>query len=190
MAASNTTESTTVDASASKLAVGRFEPGKIINMVDDNQTQGSIMSELGTSLKVVLADTFVMYMMAHKYHFNVEGSDFFQLHDMFGQIYNDLWSSLDTTGEHIRAQDEYVPFNFGRLMELATWEDDNKIPTASGMIEKLLDANTQVIQSLNASLEQAKIANQEGVVNYLGARLEIHGKHGWMLRATGKKNRS
>ena len=152
-------------------------------------TEDSNMSKLGDSMKVVLADTFAMYMMAHKYHFNVEGRDFFQLHDMFGKIYDELWEVVDAIGEHIRSLDEYVPFNFARLSELATVEDDNKIPVASAMCEKLLVANDATIKSIQAALEQSKIANDEGLVNFLGGRLEAHTKHGWMLRSTTKRNR-
>lgn len=147
------------------------------------------MSDLGNSTKVVLADTFAMYMAAHKYHFNVEGSNFHQYHALFGTIYNELWSSVDDIAEHIRALDEYVPFNFGRLQELTNIEDDKSIPTAKAMVEKLLGMNDQVIASLKDAVEKAKVANDEGMINFLGGRLEAHTKHGWFLRATTKTNR-
>jgi starvation-inducible DNA-binding protein len=152
-------------------------------------TEEQQMSKLGDSMKVVLADTFTMYMMAHKYHFNVEGRDFFQLHKLFGKIYEELWESVDVVAEHIRALDEYVPFNYSRLVELSSIEDDSKIPTAAAMVQKLLVANDAVIKTLQAALEQAKISNDEGVINFLGERLEVHAKHGWFLRATTKTNR-
>lgn len=147
------------------------------------------MSELGQTMKVVLADTFVMYMIAHKFHFNVEGRDFYQYHEMYQKIYEELWNAVDGIAEHIRALDEYVPFNFSRLQELTTIEDDSKIPTASAMVERLLATNDRVIKSIQTALEQAKIAGDSGIENYLGGRLEVHTKHGWFLRATGKKNR-
>lgn len=147
------------------------------------------MSELGQTMKVVLADTFVMYMIAHKFHFNVEGRDFYQYHEMYQKIYEELWNAVDGIAEHIRALDEYVPFNFSRLQELTTIEDDSKIPTASAMVERLLATNDRVIASIQSALEQVKIAGDSGIENYLGGRLEIHTKHGWFLRATGKKNR-
>jgi starvation-inducible DNA-binding protein len=152
-------------------------------------TEDYKMSDLGNAMKIVLADTFVMYMITHKYHFNVEGRDFYEYHKMFQKIYEELWASIDDIAEKIRALDEYVPFNFGRLGELATVEDDNKIPTSAAMIDKLLETNDRVIESLKKAVEQAKIANDEGVVNFLGGRLEIHAKHGWFLRATTKRNR-
>ena len=148
------------------------------------------MSDLGQSLKIALADNFMMYMMTHFFHFNVEGPDFVQYHNMFKTIYEDLWESLDNIGEQIRALDEYTPFSISRFKELTKVEEETKIPTASSMIEKLLATNDQVIDSLNKAMEQAKIANNEGLINFLGGRLEVHAKHGWFLRATSKRNRA
>jgi starvation-inducible DNA-binding protein len=35
------------------------------------------------SAKVVMADTFKFYLRAHGYHWNVEGPDFLQYHELF-----------------------------------------------------------------------------------------------------------
>ena len=148
------------------------------------------VSELGNSLKVALADTFVMMTQAWFYHVNVEGPNFKSLHDMFSGIYTDLQDAVDPIAEHIRALDEYAPLSLKRFLELTTLEEDVKIPTATNMVDRLLAANVKVIASLNQALEQAKVANDEGVINFLGARLETHAKHGWMLRATNKKDRA
>jgi starvation-inducible DNA-binding protein len=147
------------------------------------------MSDLGNSMKVVLADTFMMYMAAHKYHFNVEGRDFYQYHTLFQNIYDELWKSLDDIAEHIRSLDEYVPYSVGRFQELSKIEDDGKIPTAKAMVERLLEMNDQVTASLKDAVEKAKLANDEAMINFLGGRLEAHNKHGWFLRATTKTNR-
>lgn len=149
-----------------------------------------IMSDLGNSLKVALADTFVMMTQAWGYHWAVEGPDFFTLHNMFSTIYTDLQGAVDPLAEHIRALDEYAPGSLKRFSELTTLEEDVKIPTAHNMVLRLLDTNQKVIQSLNAALEQAKVANNEGVINFLGERLEIHAKWSWFLRATAKKDRA
>jgi starvation-inducible DNA-binding protein len=147
------------------------------------------MSDLGQSLKVVLADTFTEYMMAHGYHWNTEGRFFASDHIFFQKIYEELWESVDDIAEHIRALDEYAPFSYKRFQELTTIEDDNKIPTAKIMIERLLAANDKTIASVKAAIQQAKLASNEGVVNFLGGRQEALDKHGWMLRSSLKQNR-
>ena len=147
------------------------------------------MSDLGQSMKVVLADTFGMMLNSLNFHWNVEGRDFFQYHGLFQQIYEELFDAIDTVAEHIRALDEYAPASYTRYKELTTVDEEIKIPTASAMVERLLLTNDRVLESIAKALEQAKLANDEGLVNFLGGRREAHTKHGWMLRATTKKNR-
>lgn len=147
------------------------------------------MSELGNSMKVILANTFTMYMQVHNCHFNVEGRDFYEMHKLFQKIYEELWESVDDIAEHIRALDEYVPFSYTRFKELTTVEDIVRIPTASDMLSLLMNANEQCIESIKKGLEAAKLADDEAIVNFLGGRKEAHDKHGWMLRASTKKNR-
>ena len=148
------------------------------------------MSDLGNSMKVVLADTFGMFLKTWNFHWNIEGPNFSEYHKLFGDIYEELFGAVDAVAEQIRSLDEYSPGSYARFKELTTVEDEVKIPTATVMIEKLLATNDQVIDSLNKAMEQAKIANNEGIVNFLGGRLELHGKHGWFLRATSKRNRA
>jgi starvation-inducible DNA-binding protein len=152
-------------------------------------TEEQQMSKLGDSMKVVLADTFTMMLNSWFFHWNVEGRDFAQLHKLFGKIQEELAAAIDVTAEQIRALDEYAPGSYTRFKELASVEEEVKIPTASAMVDKLLVANDRVIASLNSAMEQAKIANNEGIINFLGGRLEAHGKHGWFLRAITKTNR-
>jgi len=148
------------------------------------------VSELGNSLKVALADTFVMMTQAWGFHWNVEGPQFKSLHDLFSLIYTDQQEAVDQLAEHIRALDEYAPGSLTRFLDLTTLEEEVKIPTATNMVDKLLASNLKLMDSLNQALEQAKVVNDEGVINFLGARLEIQAKHGWMLRATNKKDRA
>lgn len=148
------------------------------------------MSELGNSMKVVLADSFGMMLNTWMMHWNVEGPDFYELHKLFGDIYTELFEAVDDVAEHIRALDEYAPGSYTRFKELTTVEEETKIATASGMVERLLATNDAVIASLKLAVEQAKLANDEGNINFLGGRLEVHAKHGWMLRSVTKKQRA
>lgn len=153
-------------------------------------TEESEVSELGNSLKVALADTFVMMTQAWGSHWDVEGPHFYEYHKLFGKIYEDLFEAIDGLAENIRALDEYAPGSLKRFSELTTIEEDVKIPTATNMVSRLLDTNQKVILSLNSALEQAKVMNNEGVINFLGERLETHAKWAWFLRATNKKDRA
>ena len=44
---------------------------------------------------MVLANTFCMYLLAQKYHWNVEGPNFSQYHALFGDLYEQLFEEID-----------------------------------------------------------------------------------------------
>ena len=141
---------------------------------------------LPDSLKVVLADTFAFYLKAHNYHWNVEGENFNDYHAFFATLYNEAWLATDLIAEHIRTLDEYVPASFGRFYQLATISDEVNIPTAINMVRKLEEDNKKVLASLATAHEQAEKAKKIGIVNFIEERIDIHDKHGWMLRAIAK----
>ena len=141
---------------------------------------------LADSLKVVLADTFAFYLKAHNYHWNVEGENFNDYHAFFATLYNETWAATDVIAEHIRTLDEYVPGSFGRFYQLTTISDETNIPTAINMVRKLAEDNKKVLASLQAAHQQSEKANKIGITNFLEERIDIHEKHGWMLRAIAK----
>jgi starvation-inducible DNA-binding protein len=141
---------------------------------------------LAESSKVALADTFALYLKTHNFHWNIEGSDFAQYHSFLDGLYNEVWGAVDSIAEHIRTLDVYVPGSFSRFKELATIEDETKIPNAINMLKKLEMDNQKVIASLTAAYADAEKEKKVGFSNFLQDRIDIHEKHGWMLRSITK----
>jgi starvation-inducible DNA-binding protein len=145
------------------------------------------MDELNTALKIVLANTYAMYFKAHGFHWNVEGKDFSQMHDFFSDIYEELFVAIDTVAEQIRALDEYAPYNMTELASITTIKESNIYGVdVSGMLADLNDANASVIEALNSAHKLADAENNRGLLNLLEERLDVHAKHGWMIRASSK----
>lgn len=145
------------------------------------------MDELKTALKIVLANTYAMYFKAHGFHWNVEGKDFSQFHSFFSGIYEELFGAVDTIAEEIRALDEYAPYNMTELSSITTVKESNIYGVdVSGMLADLIDANGSVIEALNSAHKLAEAENNRGLVNLIEERLDVHAKHGWMIRASSK----
>jgi starvation-inducible DNA-binding protein len=142
------------------------------------------MDSLLEALKKVLADSFAFYLKTHYFHWNVTGDDFYQLHLLFEQIYTDVYESVDTTAEHIRALNAFAPGSFSRFSALTSIADELTIPDCQEMLMILINDNTLVLNSLTAAYTQADSINEIGVANYLQDRIIQHKKHGWMLRAS------
>jgi starvation-inducible DNA-binding protein len=146
---------------------------------------------LADALKTLLATEYAFVIKAQLFHWNVEGPDFAQLHEFFGNIYEEVYAnSIDRTAEYIRTLEDYTPGSFERFQELSIISGQTKIPRARLMIEELLANNDQMIDLLNKTFEIAQSEKQEGIANFVAERIDAHGKHGWMLRSFLKDARA
>jgi starvation-inducible DNA-binding protein len=144
------------------------------------------MDTLQEIMKKILADTFAMYLKAHNYHWNVEGSNFPQYHDFFGNLYQELHGAVDPIAEEIRALDAYVPGSLSRFLELTEIEDELSIPNGVEMARRLMVDNQKVIMTLDMAFKLADELDQQGLADFIAGRLDAHKKHGWMLRSITK----
>lgn len=142
--------------------------------------------DLTSLMKALLANTFSYYLKAQYYHWNVEGPDFKQYHDLFGGIYETVYGSVDRLAEEIRALGAYAPGGLRRYAELSIIQEDNTIPSALGMAARLLADNTLMLNSIEAAYEAAEVEHQHGLSNVLAELQDAHKKIGWMLTATLK----
>lgn len=140
--------------------------------------------ELIEKSKVLLANTFVVYMKAHGYHWNVIGINFPELHKFFGKLYEDLHGSVDDIAEQIRSLEAFSPGTLARFKELATISEDEKIPTPEKMIDNLYDAVEELLDNTKEIYELAESEKEYAYSNFLQDRLTALKKHCWMLRVT------
>ena len=142
------------------------------------------MNELQAALTIALANTYTMYFKAHSYHWNVEGMFFPQFHDFFGDLYNELYGSVDDLAERIRTIDGYAPISLANLLRYATVrEDDTKPTNIRVMVVNLLAACGETHASLNKAFALAEAENNQGLMDYLAGRLDAHNKHAWLLNS-------
>ena len=134
-------------------------------------------------LKKVHADAFTFYLKAHFYHWNVEGSDFPQYHDFLQNLYQEVFTSVDTLAELIRTLDSYAPGTLTRLKELTTIEETDDVPDARTMMTRLLQENNILRASLLTAYKTADTTGEVGISNFLQDRIQAHEKHSWMLRS-------
>jgi starvation-inducible DNA-binding protein len=142
------------------------------------------MEELHNALKIVLADTFTMYFKTHSFHWNVIGPNFNDYHAFFGTLYTELHDAVDLVAEQIRAVNSFAPASLNRLDELTRIEEADTIPAADRMFQILINDNNIVLDSLKQAYDLADKNEELGLANFLQDRMDIHKKHGWMLRAT------
>jgi starvation-inducible DNA-binding protein len=138
---------------------------------------------LSDNLKVLLASTNSLSIKAQNFHWNVEGDNFPQYHEFFGNFYEEVYGSVDKIAEYIRTLDSYAPGSLTRYAELTIIEDQTKIPRPNLMFAELLSDNEKMIDLLNACFSSAEEENKQGIANFIAERLDAQAKHGWMLRS-------
>ena len=145
---------------------------------------------LADSLKHLLANSYAFVIKAQQFHWNIEGPNFPQYHSFLGNLYDEVYASIDKTAEYIRTLDSYTPGSMERFIELSDIKGQTMIPRAELMMAELERDNQLVIDCLNRCFEIAVMEKQFGIENYLAERLDAHAKHGWMLKSILKKDRS
>ena len=144
------------------------------------------MDELQRALKIAFASEFAFYLKAHYFHWNVEGPLFKQLHDLFGEIYEEVYDSIDTFAENIRKTGAYTPGSFQRFSVLTLVDDEIELLPAESMVLELLEDSTKMTEMFRIVFRAAEELGEHGLSDFLAARMDAHQKHSWMLRSTLK----
>ena len=138
---------------------------------------------IAEGLKVLLADSYTLYLQTHNFHWNVTGPQFRELHLMFEEHYTELATAVDEIAERIRTLGVAAPGTYKAFAGLSQIEEVEGVPEAAEMIERLTRAHEQVVKSCRAVLAKAQEADDESTAALVSDRMRVHEKTAWMLRA-------
>jgi len=138
-------------------------------------------------LSRLLADTYVLYLKTHNFHWNVEGPMFQTLHQMFMVQYTETWNAIDPIAERIRALGHYAPGGYKQYVKLASIKEADGVPKAEKMVRELIEGQEAVARTARSVLPLAEKSNDQPTLDLLTQRLDIHEKNAWMLRSLLKK---
>jgi len=142
---------------------------------------------IAQGLSRLLADTYLLYLKTHNFHWNVEGPMFQTLHVMFMGQYTEAWNAIDPIAERIRALGHYAPGTYKQYVKLASVKETEGVPRAEKMIAELITGQETVARTARSVLPLADGANDQPTLDLLTQRLDIHEKNAWMLRSLLKK---
>ena len=139
---------------------------------------------IADGLAHLLADTYVLYLKTHNFHWNVTGPMFNTLHLMFMTQYTELWAAVDPIAERIRSLGHVAPGSYAQFSSLASLKDaPAKPPAALDMVRILADGHEAVARTARGIFPVADKANDEPTADLLTQRLTVHEQTAWMLRA-------
>ena len=142
---------------------------------------------IATGLSRLLADTYVLYLKTHNFHWNVEGPMFQTLHQMFMEQYTETWNAIDLVAERIRSLGHYAPGTYKEYLELARVKETPGQPRAEQMVRLLIEGQEAIVRTAREVLPIAEKADDQPTLDLLTQRMQVHEKNAWMLRSLLKK---
>ena len=138
---------------------------------------------IAQGLSQILADSYMLYLKTHNYHWNVTGPFFQSLHTLFEDQYGELATAVDEIAERIRALGMPAPGTFLEYQELSIIRETPGVLSAEAMLAELVDANEAISRRAKPLLTRASGAGDEPTVDLLTGRMTQHEKNAWMLRS-------
>lgn len=140
----------------------------------DNITQ--VLNEL-------LANYSVHYQKLRNFHWNVKGSDFFDLHERFEQQYNEARENIDEIAERIRVFGKTPLSNLQDYLNTAEIKETGSDLPSDIMVREVLSDFRILLEYMfsvvDVAIEQGDSGTEEMVKTF------IHNieKHHWMMTA-------
>lgn len=144
----------------------------------------STSSPVHTALSTTLADTYALMAQTHHAHWNIEGTDFFQLHAAFQAQYEELFAAIDELAERLRSLGAYAPGGLATLAKLSTLTEFPAGPApAAKRVEHLVNGHGIVLAGLVTLRDEAEKARDLETQDLAIGRIQIHQKTVWMLKS-------
>ncbi|MDX1642133.1 MAG: Dps family protein [Balneolaceae bacterium] len=140
--------------------------------------------KIAEGLSKVLADSYMLYLKTHNYHWNVTGEHFHSLHEQFEEQYTELAEAVDEIAERIRSLGYRAPGSFREFQEITSIEEDTDHDIkAMEMVRRLAVDNEAILRTARQVVPACDEAGDEATLDLLTQRLDVHSKTAWMLRS-------
>lgn len=138
-------------------------------------------AEIVVTLNTLLANYQVFYNKLRNFHWNIEGPDFFELHEEFENEYNTVKENIDIVAERIRVFGVKSNFSLKRTLELAKIKEQEKNISALEMVREVLRdfeiIHDSMLDGVNAALETGDVATEKMLTDFI---TELEKRH-WMF---------
>ncbi|GAD19779.1 DNA starvation/stationary phase protection protein [Helicobacter fennelliae] len=134
-------------------------------------------------LKKLQADSIVLYMKVHNYHWNVKGADFPQAHKALEGIYEDFADMFDDLAERIVQLGEVPVVTLSEALKTSKIKEETKTSFSS---KEVLKEVLKIYQHLQESfIDLAKSADKDDdrvTAAYCDEQLAKLEKSIWMIK--------
>ena len=142
------------------------------------------LTEINDLLNHVLADGNVLYIKLRKFHWNLSGDNFMELHKLFEEQYEAVAEAIDEVAERISTLGGVAIGTTSEFAELSLLiENPGKIPTNQEMIKELVNDHETIVKSLRKFVDDTEEKyGDKGTSDFLTGLMQAHEKMAWKLR--------
>ena len=135
-------------------------------------------------LSVVLADEMTLYVKTRKFHWNVAGQSFMELHKLFELQYTELEVIIDTVAERIGKLGGKTIGTMNEFSLLARIvEHPNQYPVQQTMLTDLLSNHESLVAELRKDIDLSTDEHHDvGTADMLTGIMQQHETIAWILR--------
>jgi starvation-inducible DNA-binding protein len=146
------------------------------------------LTAITAMLSIVLANEVTLYTKTRKFHWNVSGESFMELHKLFENQYKELEEYIDAIAERISKLGGKSIGTMEEFTKLATIKEHPGIyPSSKEMINELLgDHETSIIYLRKCVDHCADKYQDAGTADFLTGLMEEHETIAWTLRRYSK----
>lgn len=140
-------------------------------------------NQLAEKLNELLANYQIFYMNARGYHWNVKGSNFFELHTKFEEIYTDLLAKVDEVAERILTLGHQPLHAYSDYAKVSRIQEATNVHDGAECIRGLVQGYQALLELQREINAMAADADDEGTASQMSDYIREQEKTVWMLSA-------
>lgn len=135
-------------------------------------------------LNKLLANEFVLYTKTRKSHWNVQSSNFMQLHKLFQEQYEELDNIVDDVAERVREIGHFAEGRLADFLSLTDLLEDGYTDDSTVLITNLLNDHETIIRQIRGLIiDFADVHKDYGSSDFVTGLMRKHEKTAWILRS-------
>ena len=139
--------------------------------------------ELAGRLNSLLAAYSVFYQNTRGYHWNIKGDKFFELHQKFQDLYNDLLLKIDEVAERILTLGYNPDHRYSTYIKESGIKESSPVNDGDTAVQQVLEAHKQLITMQRDILALASEIDDEGTSALMSDYIRQQEKSVWMYSA-------
>jgi starvation-inducible DNA-binding protein len=134
------------------------------------------------SLTTLLANEMLLYVKTRKFHWNIAGNSFMELHKLFESQYIELEETVDQIAERISKLGGNPIGTMKKYIAHATLVENPNTVEQKEMLQELLTDHETVLKQIRSFIKEIEETSDYGTADFLTALLQNHESKSWILR--------